>query len=1392
MKKMLASFLLCAAGFLSANADEIKLSIPVEFYKSGTSEEYLMNGLYKFKVFDKIPDQNETANGSGLYARIPGVLIDFQGNTSGQILDAAGKELPAFPGIIASSWKKTKAYALYELDFTAPATEGELLLNIAGTQYKADIYLNGQKLGTQGLFSNRYYPISKLIRKNGSNNLKIALQCFYAKRNMFGTDGFTPVAENAGIVHDIKLITLQNKLMLRVTGLKTSIADKEAVFSVKAYNYSNEEKNVSLKLFLGKGKTAEFNKTYDTKLPPGESIHELKVPLGKFKLWEPESPELYMLSLRAEDRNGKILYAIKDAETGFRELAYSGKDLLLNGHIVTLFGDSAARINLLMYQCAGTYPEDSVKNLKALGFNFTNLLEFQTQPETLKQADRYGLMLMPVYRPDADEIFQNHARFPGLTSLDGKKIPAEEMEEFKTQFRDFTEYFALSPSVIGYARFFNWLCDCEKAYNPHLAGLKEKTSSEKVDFAEAVMKESEKIDSSKISYYHHAGGRGTVYTHNRYWSCGVPLQEKSDFLKLWSENRSSDKMPYMVTEGFMFSGYPGIYPKWGVSPKNPAWKGFAAPYMTREIGAITEGPDAYFTDKLSVKALHSELARNILGETSAYRYYGVMGHLLHTDSYEGFKGATPYPVTNKSSDNVPGFVSKVLIWGSQYPSTNLTDVGRMFKHCFSGFTFFIMGDKKNPTAVEHNVFAGSELKKSLLVINETGAEKDIRIKVAASVDGKDFYTKTFRMDLEPGERKLIPFSIDIPDLKEKKTALISAVLEDKEPIAAPPFEITIFPESASTIKAKIAYYDESDSLKEMLAKYDIKGEKLQTLKKLDDIKLLVVGCDSLSINFSKTAKELKLADWLENGGRIIVLEQNAPRFMNLKTDARRARNAFITNKNHPIFAGMTDKDFSNWTGKSSLLQEFPPAEIGFHWSNPIVSSTSGVVSSLPFEKPHCGAFTPLLESGYDLQFSPLMEAVCGKGLLLMSQLDFKGRIGNDPAATKCFGNMLAYALDTKIPSAANWTYVGSKTGLDFLKSELCDTAKALPEKEFAKADLLILGPDADKSISKEEIEKSLKRGASVLVLPYPGIEKLLPVPVSSFKLNTESAWKNRKEAEESPLNLSISDLWWHDKIAFDAWKLEKGNPLAGIIDYEKGKIVYCRISPDDLKNHYFKMKAYRVWSTILNKLNVPAKSLAQDFYTCRDDGNIKLGNSALFITDPEDKGLAASWMKPDYATKDWKKIVVPGAWEKTPYLENFGPVDPVPAAFNYNGIAWYRFSVVIPERFKGFTTLLHLGKIDDHDTTWVNGVKVGMTNKDSGSNPYTISRVYRVPEKLIKYGQENQITIRVEDIQGDGGITAGPLELEFISARKNGSEYYLKDSGIMEVFGVSPYYNEQW
>ena len=135
---------------------------------------------------------------------------------------------------------------------------------------------------------------------------------------------------------------------------------------------------------------------------------------------------------------------------------------------------------------------------------------------------------------------------------------------------------------------------------------------------------------------------------------------------------------------------------------------------------------------------------------------------------------------------------------------------------------------------------------------------------------------------------------------------------------------------------------------------------------------------------------------------------------------------------------------------------------------------------------------------------------------------------------------------------------------------------------------------------------------------------------------------------------------------------------------------------------------------------------------------------SLLVELPKDwkfqTGDQPEFSNPDFDDRDWKSIKVGSYWEKQGYA-------------GYNGIAWYRARVVIPSSIKSQalleTVCILLGKIDDADETYFNGKKIG------GLSEYNAQRTYLIPFSLINWDKENTISIRVNDLGGDGGMHGG-------------------------------------
>ncbi|MGH7646268.1 MAG: hypothetical protein ACREMR_11855, partial [Gemmatimonadales bacterium] len=133
-------------------------------------------------------------------------------------------------------------------------------------------------------------------------------------------------------------------------------------------------------------------------------------------------------------------------------------------------------------------------------------------------------------------------------------------------------------------------------------------------------------------------------------------------------------------------------------------------------------------------------------------------------------------------------------------------------------------------------------------------------------------------------------------------------------------------------------------------------------------------------------------------------------------------------------------------------------------------------------------------------------------------------------------------------------------------------------------------------------------------------------------------------------------------------------------------------------------------------------------------------------------GDDARYAARDFDEDAWETIAVPGAWTAE--------------RLEYTGYAWYRARFTLPQvppppdpgrtdaRADRTTAVLELGKIDDADETFVNGVRVGQTGEfpPTHRGERLSYRRYPVPGDALNWGGENVLAVRVYGGDGGGGL----------------------------------------
>ncbi len=239
------------------------------------------------------------------------------------------------------------------------------------------------------------------------------------------------------------------------------------------------------------------------------------------------------------------------------------------------------------------------------------------------------------------------------------------------------------------------------------------------------------------------------------------------------------------------------------------------------------------------------------------------------------------------------------------------------------------------------------------------------------------------------------------------------------------FSIHVLPRPlAPKVAAKVALFDPKGQTAELLTKMGVKFQPVDAGADLAGYDVLVVGKGALTAdgpgpNVGRVREGLK----------VIVFEQTSDvleKRFGFRVEEYGLRQVFKRVPDHPILAGLDGENLRDWRGEATLVPPRLKYEISPRYNlTPAVQwcgievpriwrcGNRGNVASVLIEKPARGDFLPILDGGYSLQYSPLLEYREGRGLVLFCQVDVTGRTEQDPAAETLARNLVQYVADWK-------------------------------------------------------------------------------------------------------------------------------------------------------------------------------------------------------------------------------------------------------------------------------------------------------------------------------------------------------------------------------------------
>jgi hypothetical protein len=868
------------------------------------------------------------------------------------------------------------------------------------------------------------------------------------------------------------------------------------------------------------------------------------------KLWDIHTPEnTYQLTLSLLDADGKSADIAHPVRFGFREFWIEGRDFYLNG--TRLFLSSVPLDNAGVGAMVSTYQaaREGLSRLKAIGINFVYGHNYGCEPgshlsfaEILTAADDVGMLValsQPHFghydwqAPDADQAngYARHADFYVRVGQNHPSVVAYSMSHNATGYSD-----DMNPDMIdGLQRPSNPWSDRNAA-----RALR----------AEAIVK---RLDPARIVYHHSSGNLSSMHTVNFYPNF-VPAQELSDWLEHWATVgvKPFFTVEYAAPMTWDWTMYRGWYK--GERTFGSAvvpWEFCQAEWSAQVLGdrsyqlieaekrnlrweaqQFRQGKLWYRWDypyQVGNKIFDDQHAIIGMYTTDNWRAYRTWGMSANSPWDHEFFWRLRDGVVRKRRDlpvdwenlQRPGYSPDYI--GDQYERVDMAfelsdweptaDAQALLRNNLP-LLAYIAGKPARFTSKDHNFHAGETVEKQLVIINNSREpvtctwEWSLNLPQPASGRGE--------VTVPTGQQERVPLRFVLPpDLAPGAYRLDAAFKFGAGEIQEDSFAIHVMPRPAAVqAKARIAVFDPAGEAAALLGQVGTRYQLVNASADLSPYDVLIIARKALTVD--GPAPNLSR---VRDGLKVIVFEQSSEALekrLGFRVTEYGLRQVFARVAFHPVLRGLEEDNLRDWRGEATLTpprlkyttndEVFNGAPV-VKWCDIDVTrvwrcGNRGNVASVLIEKPARGDFLPLLDGGFGLQYSPLLEYREGKGMILFCQLDVTGRTEDEPAVAALVDRAIQRASTWKPGPSRQARYVGDPAGQHYFES----AGVALGRYHggaLSADDVLIVGPGGGAQLARSAapIASWLKSGGQILAigLDEENANAFLPFHVSMTK-----------------------------------------------------------------------------------------------------------------------------------------------------------------------------------------------------------------------------------------------------------------------------------------------------
>jgi beta-glucuronidase len=294
---------------------------------------------------------------------------------------------------IPGDWNSQKENLFYyegniwfkrSFDYALSNKSNRLFLYFGAVNYKAEVYLNGKKLGVhEGGFTPFSFEITNVIKPK--DNYLVVKADNTRHKDAVPTDN-TDWWNYGGITRSVTLIE-EPATFIEDYCVQLKKGNLNTIAGFVKLNNAKEGEKVTVSIPELK---IERVVTIDT-----SGFGSFEINSKNIKYWSPQSPKLYEVFIKSKDET------LKD-QIGFRTIETSGANILLNGKPVFLKGISIHEENPM--RGGRAYNDADALILlnwaKELGCNYVRLAHYVHNEHTIRMADKIGMMVWeetPVY-----------------------------------------------------------------------------------------------------------------------------------------------------------------------------------------------------------------------------------------------------------------------------------------------------------------------------------------------------------------------------------------------------------------------------------------------------------------------------------------------------------------------------------------------------------------------------------------------------------------------------------------------------------------------------------------------------------------------------------------------------------------------------------------------------------------------------------------------------------------------------------------------------------------------------------------------------------------------------------------------------------------------------------